>query len=234
MKGQILSIGGGGFSQWGKYSEEDAGIERYFLQQTKKKVPSICFLPTASADDAGYTVNFYRAFTKQRCKPFHLSLYSPCTADIESYLLEQDAIYVGGGSTKNLLVLWKEWGLDTILRKALEQGVVLGGVSAGMNCWYKECVTDSLFGSLTALKCLGFLKGSACPHYDGEEKRRPAYHSLLLSKGISSGIGVEDHAAVHYVDGEIHRVITSKDSSAYQVFLKGGKVVEKRLPSLLR
>ncbi len=229
MKGQIISIGGGGFSSWGAYSDDNFGIERYFLEQTGKEIPSICFLPTASADDAVYTVNFYREFTKHRCKPSHLSLFSPLTADIESFLLEKDAIYVGGGNTKNLLALWREWGLDKILRRALAQGVVLGGISAGMNCWYEACVTDSLFGELTALKCLGFLKGSACPHYNGEKKRRPSYHSLMLAGKVGAGIAVDDHAAVHYVDGKIIQVITTKKTGAYRVSLEEEKVVEKRL-----
>lgn len=226
---QIIAIGGGGFSNWGAYSEDNFLIERYFLHQTGKELPSVCFLPTASADDAAYTVNFYRAFTKHQCKPTHLSLFSPCTADLESFLLDKDAIYVGGGNTKNLLALWREWGVDKILRKAWHKGVVLGGISAGMNCWFEECVTDSLFGNLSALKSLGFLKGSACPHYNGEKKRRPAYHELLLSGKLSPGIAVDDHAAVHYVDGEIQRVITAQETGAYHVFVEGEKAVEKAL-----
>lgn len=229
MTKQIISIGGGGFSYWGTYSDDNIEIEKYFLQQTAKDTPSICFLPTASGDDGGYTANFYRAFTEHPCKPSHLSLFSPPTADLESFILEKDAIYVGGGNTKNLLALWREWGIDQILRKALEQGVVLGGISAGMNCWYEECVTDSLFGELTALKGLGFLKGSACPHYNGEEKRRPSYHSLMLSGKVRPGIAVEDHAAVHYVDGKIKQVVTTKETSAYQVSIEDGKIVERCL-----
>ena len=132
MKQQIISIGGGGFSKWGIYSEEDVELSRYFLQQTGKTLPSVCFLPTASADSAIYIVNFYDEFTKLPCQPSHLSLFSPPVADIESYLLEKDAIYVGGGNTKNMLALWKEWSIDKILQKALKKGVVLGGISAGM------------------------------------------------------------------------------------------------------
>lgn len=232
IKKQIISIGGGGFSNWGVYSDEDLALADYFLGQTGKSNPSICFLPTASADDAKYIVCFYTEFTKLSCRPSHLSLFAPSVTDIESFLLEKDAIYVGGGSTKNMLALWKEWEIEKILKKALEKGIVLGGISAGMNCWYEECVTDSLFGELTALKCLGFLKGSACPHYDGEEKRRPSYHALMETGKIDSGIAIEDHAAVHYINGEIKQVVTTKQTSAYQVFSKGGKIFENRLDEI--
>ncbi len=224
-----MSIGGGGFSNWGVYSEEDIELEKYFLLQTNKEVPAICFLPTASADDAKYIVNFYTLFNKLSCRPSHISLFSPPTKYIEAFLLQQDAIYIGGGNTKNMLALWREWEIDKTLQKALNLGIVIGGVSAGMNCWYEECVTDSLFGELTTLKCLGFLKGSACPHYDGDEKRRPSYHSLMQSGKICSGIAIEDHAAVHYVNGEIKHVVSTKQTSAYQVFFKDSKIIEKRL-----
>lgn len=232
MKEQIIAIGGGGFSCWGRYSDETLRLSQYLLDQAEKKCPSICFLPTASADDARYTVHFYTEFTKLSCKASHLSLFSPPTKDIEAFLIEKDVIYVGGGSTKNMLVLWKEWSLDNILKKALENGVVLAGVSAGMNCWYDACVTDSLFGDLTALNCLGFLKGSGCPHYDKEEKRRPSYHALMRSGMIGPGIAVEDYAAVHYVNGEIKQVITTTQSSAYEVSIDGPNVVERRLDSV--
>ncbi len=232
MKKQIIAIGGGGFSRGIDYSPDDTALSLYYLEQTGKSNPSICFIPTASADDAKYTVNFYTEFTKLPCKPSHLSLFAPPVLDIESFLLEKDAIYVGGGSTKNLLALWKEWGVDKILQKALERGVVLGGLSAGLNCWYEECVTDSLFGELTALKCLGFLKGSGCPHYNSEEKRRPSYQALMLAGKVSSGIAVDDNAAVHYINGEIHQVVTTKQTSAYQVSIQGTTIIENRLNSV--
>lgn len=233
MKQQIISIGGGGFSRSGVYSADDVKLSRYFLNQTGKEIPSICFIPTASADAAAYIVNFYDEFIKLPCKPSHLSLFSPPVKDIESFLLSQDVIYVGGGSTKNLLALWKEWGIDRFLQKALQKGIILGGVSAGMNCWYEECVTDSLFGDLTALKCLGFLKGSGCPHYNGEKNRRPAYQALMQEQKVSSGIAIEDNAAVHYVDGKIKTVVTTKQTSAYQVSIENGRIIEHRLDALV-
>ncbi|OGN60789.1 MAG: peptidase E [Chlamydiae bacterium RIFCSPHIGHO2_12_FULL_27_8] len=211
------------------YSDDNIEIEKYFLKQTQKENPSICFLPTASADDTKYVMHFYTEFTKLNCKPSHLSLFTPSTRDIEAFLLEKDAIYIGGGSTKNMLALFREWDVDSILKKAYEKGIVLGGISAGMNCWYEECITDSFFGELSVLKCLGFLIGSACPHYDKEEKRRPAYQSFIKSKRITPGIAIDDNVAVHYIDGKISKVITTKDSNAYQVFFDKNNIVEKRL-----
>ena len=230
MKQQIISIGGCAFAKVG--SSQPSALSSYFLEQTEKDRPKICFIPTASADDAKYTMNFYEEFTRTPCYPSHLSLFLPPTRDIEGFLLEKDAIFIGGGNTKNMLVLWREWGVDRILKKAYDNGVVLGGVSAGMNCWYEECVTDSLFGELSPLPCLGFLKGSACPHYDGEEMRRPSYQAFIKNGKMKGGIAIEDFAAAHYVNGEIVRVITEKSSTGYTVSLQDGAVVEKRLQSV--
>ena len=109
-------------------------LDEYFLAQTGKPEPAVCFLPTASGDADGYVVRFYAAFMKLRCQPSHLSLFEP-PKNLEAFVLSQDAIYVGGGNTKNMLALWQEWKLDRILRKAWRQGVVLGGISAGSVCW---------------------------------------------------------------------------------------------------
>lgn len=224
---QIIAIGGGGFSKFGSYSPINFSIEKYFLQQTKKKSPKICFIPTASADSPTYIVNFFRAFNTLNCQPSHLSLFDPPTADLESFLLDQDAIYVGGGNTKSMLAVWREWKLDKILKKAWDQGVVLGGISAGALCWFEEGVTDSIPGNLTALKCLGFLKGSHCPHYDGETLRRPAYHHLI-QRGMAPGIAADDHVALHFIDRKLAHVVRANDSGqAYNVSLQKGKAAEK-------
>jgi dipeptidase E len=229
MKRQIIAIGGGGFSRYGEYKENNLAIERYFLEQTGKKRPSICFIPTASGESLKYIVDFYTAFGKLDCTTSHLSLFNPPTADLETFLLEKDAIYVGGGNTKSLMALWKEWKLDIYLKRAWDNGIVLGGISAGLNCWFEECVTDSIPGNLTSLKCLGFLKGSGCPHYDKEEKRRLSYHALIKSGHIINGIAVDDHVAAHFVDQEIVRSVRSEGSGAsYQVF-NGDRGIEELL-----
>lgn len=227
---QIIAIGGGGFSRFGEYTPSNSVIEEYILKQTRKKSPSVCFIPTASGEAPKYIIDFYRFFGNLGAKPSHLSLFELPSADIESFLLEQDAIYVGGGNTKSMIALWKEWKLDVVLKKAWEAGVVLSGVSAGANCWFEECVTDSIPGKLTSLKCLGFLKGSCCPHYNGESQRRPSYHQMIRKKQMRNGIAIEDHAAVHYIGNKIKRVINSnKSDAAYHIYLKNKVLKEVKL-----
>lgn len=215
---QIIAMGGGGFLM----EPENPLLDRYILQQAEKETPEICYIGTASGDAESMTQKFYECFNKKNCVPSDLSLFKPPVRDLESFVLGKDIIYVGGGNTKNLLALWREWGLDEILGKALDQGVVLAGVSAGSICWFEEGVTDSYGDGLEPLKALGFLKGSNCPHYDGEPERRPTYRKLMDEGILQPGIAADDGAAIHYVDGQVKKIVSSRpDAKAY--FVSPGK-----------
>jgi dipeptidase E len=223
---QIIAMGGGGFSM----EPENPALDRYVLAQAGKRNPAVCFLPTASGDADGYIVSFYSAFTQLECRPSHLSLFRPSTADLAAYLLEKDVVYVGGGNTRSMLGLWREWGLDEILQAGWEQGVVLAGLSAGAICWFEQGVTDSVPGTLGVLDCLGFLPGSCCPHYDGEAERRPAYRRLVAGGEILPGFGVDDGVALHFVDGELKAAVSSRPQArAYRVRKSGDELEEEEL-----
>ncbi|QOY34919.1 Type 1 glutamine amidotransferase-like domain-containing protein [Anaerobacillus isosaccharinicus] len=211
---QIIALGGGGFSM----EPDNPLLDSYILKQARKTNPKVCFIPTASGDAENYITRFYDSFNEQTCQPSHLSLFRPPTRDLEAFILEKDIIYVGGGNTKNLLVLWKEWGLDQILRKTWDQGIVLAGISAGSICWFEEGVTDSYGDKLEPLTCLGFLQGSNCPHYDGELDRRPTYQNLVRTKQIQSGIATDDGVALHYIEQELSKIVSSRPTAkAYRV-----------------
>lgn len=223
---QIIAMGGGGFSM----EPDNPLLDLYILRQSSSSNPKVCFIPTASGDAEGYIQGFYKAFREHACEPSHLSLSAPPTNDLEDYVLSKDIMYVGGGNTLNLLVLWKEWGLDAILKKAWEQGVVLAGLSAGSICWFDKGVTDSIPGELTGLSCLGLLPGSHCPHYDGEEDRRPSYHRLMLAGKVGDGVAADDGVGIHYVDQDIHRIISSRpNTNAYRVECINGVITETKL-----
>ncbi|MFD1134453.1 Type 1 glutamine amidotransferase-like domain-containing protein [Paenibacillus urinalis] len=203
---QIIAMGGGGFSM----EPDNLLLDRYILEQAGTASPKVCFIPTASGDADNYVERFYHAFSTLNCTPAHLSLFRPNFQDLESYVLDQDIIYVGGGSTCNMLVLWKEWGLDRILHSAYEKGVILAGLSAGSICWFEEGFTDPLNASAYKLNGLGFLKGSHCPHFDGEVNRRPGYHKLISEGEMKPGYGVDDGAALHFADGVLLRTVSSR------------------------
>jgi dipeptidase E len=226
---QIIAMGGGGFSM----EPENLLLDEYILAQSKKEVPKVCFVSTASGDQEKYIERFYKAFNTLSCKPSHLSLFKPNFIDLESFIFEQDIIYVGGGNTRNMLVLWREWGLDNILKKAYENEIILTGLSAGSICWFEEGLTDPLNAPLYKLNCLGLLKGSNCPHYDGEDKRRPAYHNLILKGEMKSGFAAEDGVALHFINEDLHKVVSSRPKAkAYFVKRENTAIVETELETI--
>lgn len=224
---QIVAFGGGGFSM----EPRNPRLDRYVLALTGKRVPRVCFLPTASGDSRDYVRRFYRAFERHSCRPSDLALFRRDGRDPAAHLLSQDVIYVGGGSTANLLAIWRLHGVDKALRDAWRRGIVLCGVSAGMICWFECSVTDS-FGPLAPLRDgLGLLPGSACPHYDGERNRRPMFHRLIAS-GMPAGIAADDGAAIHFVDREVFRTVSSRrNAKAYRVRREGRGATEEPLPT---
>lgn len=220
---QIIAFGGGGFSM----EPENPTIDRYIVRQTGKRRPKVCFLPTASGDPDSYILRFYQAFLKLDCQPSVFSVFRPPTADLVGFLLEKDVLYVGGGNTRAMLALWREFGLPEIFQQALQNGVILAGLSAGANCWFEACSADALPGKPQVLSCLGFLRGSFCPHYDSEPERRPSFHQMIRSGQLMDGCAADDGAALHFVNGALRKVIKSRpQAQAYQVAKTGEQVSE--------
>jgi peptidase E len=224
---QIIALGGGGFS----VEPENPALELYILQQAQTTTPRVCFIPTASGDSDRYVASFYSVFSRFECKPRHLTFFQR-TPELRSFIFDQDVIYVGGGNTKSMLAVWKDWGLDALLREAWERGIVLCGISAGAICWFQQGITDSFADDLVVLECLGFLKGSCCPHFDGEVARRPSYHSLLSRNQILPGYALDDGAGIHFVGDDVKRVVVSRpNAKAYRMQTRSGSVIEEPMKS---
>jgi dipeptidase E len=177
----------------------------------------VCFVPTASGDEEWQLVRFYESFAR-RAEPSHVSFDPWPRADLREHVLAQDAVYVSGGNTANALAIWRVHGFDRVLREAWERGVLLCGWSAGMICWFEAGVTDSFGPQLEGMRDgLGFLPGSACPHYDGEERRRPVYQELVAN-GFPPGYAADDGVGLHFVGTDLNEVVSSRpEASAYRV-----------------
>jgi dipeptidase E len=215
-------MGGGGFSM----EPDNPALDQYVLGLARRSNPSVCFLATASGDADSYISSFYAAFTKFPCQPVHVPLFAR-TPDLNTVLLEQDVIYVGGGNTKSMLAVWRAWEMAALLRSAWESGTVLAGVSAGAICWFETGLTDSSGTGLYPLACLGFLPGACCPHYDGEAERRPALRRLIEQGAITNALALDDGAAAHFVNGSLANIVTSRSHArAYRVERANGQVVE--------
>lgn len=222
---QIIAMGGGGFTM----EPGNPRLDDYVLRQSKVKSPRICFLPTASADNMELIEAFYDFFMTRDCSPSHLPLLNPPTRNIEKFLMESDIIYVGGGHTGHMLSLWKACGVNGILKKAWNRGIILAGVSAGASCWFEVGLTDSKSDQLAGERCLGFLRGSHCAHYENPG-RRPAFHRLIGSGKLPGGYGTENFAALHFVDDKLKRVVCSRPgAAAYSVTRTPTGAVEKKI-----
>ncbi len=188
----------------------------------------VLYVPTASKEDPDSTVWWYERL-RERAAMAHLHFFPWPPAELRDLALGHDVILVAGGSTANALAIWRTHGFDEILREAWEQGIVLTGWSAGMICWFEHGVTDSFGPELAPMECLGFLSGSACPHYDGEEQRRPVY-TQLVAEGFPAGVAADDDVALHYVGTELRDVVTTRaGATAYQVGPDGEQPLEARL-----
>jgi dipeptidase E len=190
--------------------------------------PRVLYVPTAGMENAAATVTWFERL-RGRAEMTLLSFHPWPPADLGDVVLEHDVVIVPGGNTANMLAIWRVHGFDEVLREAWERGTVLAGWSAGAICWFESGVTDSFGPELAAMDCLGFLRGSACPHYDGEELRRPRY-AELLREGLPPGIAIDDDVAVRFDGTGLTEVVTSRaGATAYRVSTEGEEALEARL-----
>lgn len=210
---QIIASGGHGYED-----PECVRLNQYVVEQASKTKPKVCLLAQAGGEHPDWIAKFHKAFGELGCETSELSLFFPHTHDIEGFLMSQDIIFVSGGNTKSLLALWRAWGVEQILREVWEQGVILAGSSAGANCWFQSFITDSIPGQFSILHGLALLPGSFCPHYDSEAARQPAFRKAISSGDIPAGYAADDQVALHFVDVQMLRAVTTiEGNQAWQV-----------------
>ncbi len=219
-KRHIVAIGGGG--------TPDAVIDAV-LALASRRPPHVLYVGTASAEDPWFTLKTYERF-RGRAELRHLEFFPWPPEDLRALALAQDVIWVGGGNTANMLAIWRVHGFDRILREAWEHGVVLAGGSAGMICWFEAGVTDSFGPQLEGMRDgLGFLPGSACPHWDDEENRRPVY-TRLVAEGFPAGYAADSGVGLHFAGTELVEVLTDREAATGYRIEPG---TETRLPARL-
>mgnify|MGYP001388041529 CR=1 FL=1 len=207
---------------------------RYILALTHKPDPKICFIPTASADrEAGINM-WYEYCTNLPLRPSVLRTFinsSPEQKTFEEEILTSDAIIVGGGNTLNMIAIWKAQGIDTLLRKAYDEGIVLAGGSAGSLCWFAQGYSDSRPKYLSIIKGLGFLDFSHSPHYNNYE-RRTSFLKAIADGRLKPGYGCDNLAGLLFVNGILKKSVSQNaGDNNYFVSLIDGKVNEELLPA---
>ena len=207
MQRQIIAVGGGAMI---RPSKSAYSLFDYTLAQVASSIPKVALLHQASAEDPRYSNLFYEACVRAHAQPTVLSLFGRVDRDrLETEILNQDVIFVGGGNTKSMLGLWKVWGVDQYLRQAYEQGCVMTGVSAGGICWFEQGLTDSET-QLGVIEGLGLIPGSMCSHFDSEVERRPVLLDLFKRGVLSDGFALDDLTAIHFIDERLYRSLSSQ------------------------
>lgn len=222
------------FATGGGYDEKTI---KYLIALTGKENPKICFLSTPVGDSEAYIAKWFEIAKTLPIQPYVQKVFIASTEQqtpFEATLLQMDAILVTGGNTLNAIALWKAQGIDIVLRKAWEKGIVLSGPSAGSICWFEGGLSDSRPVHLSVVKGLGFLKGSNCPHYNTEKERKPLYLQWIEQGKLLPGYACDQTGGLYFENTELKRVVTqSVDDKAYKVSVVNGKVVETPLAAEL-
>jgi dipeptidase E len=228
----IFAMGGGGFTM----EPTNPLLDDFVLSLTPAKQPRVLFLPTASGDTTAQINAFQARFADRWCDHEHLSLFHlrDLRRPLREIVLEQDIIYVGGGSMRNLLAIWQAHGLDDLLVQAWRAGTVLAGLSAGAMCWFEGGVTRSS-GPPEPFAGLGLLEGSLTVHADGEPERLPVWLASVRDGTLPGGWSLDDGVGLLFRGLGMERVVSSRPgATAQRVDQVAGELVRKRLqPELL-
>lgn len=228
---QILAMGGGGFMM----EPDNPALDDYALSLVRVPEPRVLFLPTASGDPTAQITSFYARYAR-RASATHLSLFrrQGSVRSLADIVLEQDVIYAGGGSMRNLLAIWRAHELDALLVEAWRRGIVLAGISAGAMCWFSGGVTRSS-GPPEAIEGLGLLPGSFTVHADGEPERLPVWLAAVRSGELPGGWAADDGVGLLFSGRRMVRVVCSRPgAAALRADAVGEELVRHRIePELL-
>jgi len=240
--GKIIALGGGEIGrpkkEGGFYPVETIAIDKEIIAQSGKKRPNLLFIPTASSDSQSYFEIVKKHFSKLGCKPDVLYLIKTKLSkkQIKNKILSSDIIYVGGGNTLKMMNLWRKLGVDKILKKAHNKGIVLSGISAGAICWFKFGNSDSrLFTSkskqLIKVTGLGLFDALICPHYDEEVRRQKDLKRMMKITPRIVAIALESCCTIEIVDDK-YRILKSKPTAkAYKIYWKNNKYFKEEIIS---
>lgn len=233
----IIAIGGGEIGRPG-YPIETTAIDKEIIRQSNKKKPRLLFIPTASSDAAGYIDAVQKHFGQRLdCQIDILYLIGKkfIKKEVEEKIFSTDIIYVGGGNTSKMLMVWGKYGVDRILKKAWEQGIVISGLSAGAVCWFryfssdsKKFINEKKDYQLIKLKGLDWIHFSICPHYNTEEKRE-RHFKKMMRKIPGTAIALDNCSAIMIQDDKYKIIISKQTACVYKVFWQDNKFYQLKL-----
>jgi dipeptidase E len=231
----IVAIGGGEIRTKGT-----VGIDREIIRLSQKKNPKLLFIPTASSDSERYWKHvqaYFGGFLKCKTDVLFLIKEHPPARQLYNKILSADIIYVGGGNTLLMMRVWRRLGVDTLLKRAYNNGTVLSGISAGSICWFDSGHSDSMSfynpqrWKYINVRGLSFIRGIHCPHYNSMTRgvpRRKNFREMIQKIG-GIGIAIENNCAIAFIDHRFKVIASKSYACAYKVFRSKGQMVTEQI-----
>lgn len=250
MTRKIVAIGGGENGRLKadgtRYPYETGPMDKEIIRLTGKEKPNFLFIghsvPLEGQEFYFSTMrNIYGVMYGCECKDIKSDELTNLD-EIQKKIDWADIIYEGGGNTLDMIKLWKDTGFDKLLKNAWRSGKVMCGVSAGANCWFKECSSDSLqikYGKdqpLIGVECLGFVDGLFVPHCDAPGRRENVID--LLQTRDTIGLSISNCCALEIIDDQ-YRLITSEpielnlEPYGLKSYWDNGEYLEQRIDDSL-
>ena len=222
--GKLVCIGGGEIPRVKNGIQlpyETKEIDEEIVRLSDKPNPKLLFMGTASTNSYDYFLVIKKIFEDLGCIVENLDLLNDLIdmKEVERQILNTDIIYVGGGNTRFMLEKWKELGVDKLLLKAYEKGIVCSGLSAGSYCWFKY--------NYDLIEGLGVINAINCVHYDQkDEEAKTKFYNVVKDKELI-GIALDNCVALEIIDETMKIIKSNKNKNAYKVIYKNNELIKE-------
>lgn len=223
----IFAIGGGELA-----TAETLPIDRMIVATASRRKSRrrtgvrALFIPTASGDESEYCRSFEQIYGgRLGCITDSLFLYAdrPAKISLKRLIDWCDLVYVGGGSTPDMIRRWRKFNIDKLLRRAWLSGKVMSGLSAGANCWFRYGLSDARHRRWTTVTCLGFINLACNVHYSSQKGRKKAFDDLVSKRKIT-GIALDDNACIKIINNKYEIIKSAEEAKAYWIYNQKGNV----------
>lgn len=231
--GSIIAVGGG------KVDGTAREFMEYGLDLTQPEIqPSTLIIPTAKTRQDTYDKAVRSAqvlFTDELglpCDTLHDFNEMPSKSELEDKLQAADFVYVTGGDSNRMMRLWREYGVDEMIKNRLAQGLVYAGTSAGAiapfawghSDYQSNIVAKGEEWDFVPVDGLGVINAAVVPHadrYKEEQLRLDAFKNMFeaiaTEKGTNYGFGLENQTALTIVDGTISGRTSREDGMIHVI-----------------
>ena len=220
---KLVCIGGGEIPMYKNgilLPYETKEIDEEIVKLSNKKHPRILFISIASSHPEEYFEGIKKVYEELGCIVSHLDINKPFD-ELEQDILNTDIIYIGGGNTKYLIEQLKNKGIDKLLIKAYDYGIVCSGLSAGSYCWFKY--------NYDLIEGMNVINAVNCVHYDQKDEiAKNKFYDVVKEKNLI-GYAIDNQVAIEFNDDDIKVIKGNEEKDAYKITFIDGKIVEEKM-----